>query len=141
MRIRGKAMKKKQFRESPERFRHTGRIGQSPKSGRKRAVNVPVDEEVLASMTREPDSHYNRHDIFVVSTTDQFFLKVYIDKTDYSIVHLEFEMETAGDNLAIRKGMVSKYLKYTKAIDFRRYSKAANPKLVRYDFDFGQFLR
>ena len=46
---RGKAMKKKQFRESPERFRHTGRIGRAPKSGRKRAVNVTVDEEVLAS--------------------------------------------------------------------------------------------
>jgi hypothetical protein len=82
---------------------------------------IEADEEFFASMTREPDSHYNGHDIFVVSTTDQFFLKVYIDKTDYSIVHLEFEMETAGDNLAIRKGMVSKYLKYTKAIDFRRY--------------------
>ena len=27
------------------------------------------------------------------------------------------------------------------AIDFRRYSKAANPKLARYDFDFGQLLR
>ena len=27
------------------------------------------------------------------------------------------------------------------AIDFRRYSKAANPRLLRYDFDFGQFLR
>jgi ABC-type sugar transport system substrate-binding protein len=27
------------------------------------------------------------------------------------------------------------------SIDFRRYSKAANPKLAKYDFDFGQFLR
>ena len=82
---------------------------------------IETDEEFFASMAREPDSHYNGHDIFVVSTTDQFFLKVYIDKTDYSIVHLEFEMETSGDNLATRKGMVSKYLKYNKAIDFRRY--------------------
>jgi len=27
------------------------------------------------------------------------------------------------------------------SVDFRRYSKALNPKLVRYDFDFGQLLR
>ncbi|HEX4333863.1 MAG TPA: ABC transporter substrate-binding protein [Usitatibacter sp.] len=27
------------------------------------------------------------------------------------------------------------------AVDFRRYSKALNPKLARYDFDFGQLLR
>ena len=42
-------MKKKQFRESPERFRHTGRIGRPPAPGRKRAVNVTVDEEVLST--------------------------------------------------------------------------------------------
>ena len=45
-------MKKKQFRESPERFEHSGRIGQSPKSGRKRAVNVTVAEDVLAEAKR-----------------------------------------------------------------------------------------
>jgi antitoxin CcdA len=41
-------MRKKPFRESSERFRRGGRIGQSPKPGRKRAVNVTVDEDVLA---------------------------------------------------------------------------------------------
>jgi len=41
-------MKKKQFSDSPERFRHSGRIGQPPKPGRKRAVNVTIDENILA---------------------------------------------------------------------------------------------
>jgi antitoxin CcdA len=41
-------MKKKQFREPAEKFRHSGRIGQPPLPGRKRAVNVTVDEHVLA---------------------------------------------------------------------------------------------
>ena len=36
---------------------------------------------------------------------------------------------------------VERYAEGFSAIDFRRFSKAANPKLVRYDFDFGQFLR
>ena len=41
-------MKKKQFREPAEKFRHSGRIGQPALPGRKRAVNVTVDETVLA---------------------------------------------------------------------------------------------
>ena len=40
-------MKKKQFHEPAEKFRHSGRIGQPPLPGRKRAVNVTVDENVL----------------------------------------------------------------------------------------------
>lgn len=82
---------------------------------------IEADEEFFASLTRESDSYYNGHPTFVVSTTDQFFLKVYIDKTDYSIVHLEFAMENIGDNLGTRKNMVSKYLKHKKSLDFRRY--------------------
>ena len=41
-------MKKKRFDEPAETFRHNGRIGQPPPPGRKRAVNVTVDENVLA---------------------------------------------------------------------------------------------
>ena len=41
-------MKTKQFREPAEKFRHSGRIGQPPLPGRKRAVNVTVDRDVLA---------------------------------------------------------------------------------------------
>lgn len=36
---------------------------------------------------------------------------------------------------------IERFEKGFSAIDFRRYSKAANPKLARYDFDFGQLLR
>lgn len=41
-------MRKKALREPAEKFRHSGRIGQPPLPGRKRAVNVTVDEIVLA---------------------------------------------------------------------------------------------
>jgi len=41
-------MKKKVFREPAEKFRHSGRMGAPPAPGRKRAVNVTVDENVLA---------------------------------------------------------------------------------------------
>ena len=45
-------MKKKQFQESPERFQHSGHIGQPPKPARKRPVNVTIDEAVLADAKR-----------------------------------------------------------------------------------------
>lgn len=41
-------MKKSQFPEPSEKFRHSGRIGHTPKPGRKRAVNVTVDGDLLA---------------------------------------------------------------------------------------------
>ena len=41
-------MKNKPFREASGHVRHTGRIGQPAAPGRKRAVNVTVDEDVLA---------------------------------------------------------------------------------------------
>jgi antitoxin CcdA len=45
-------MKKKQFREGPEQFRHSGRIGQPAKSARKRPVNVTVAEDLIADAKR-----------------------------------------------------------------------------------------
>ena len=41
-------MKNKRFREPVEKLPHSGRIGQPPLPGRKRPVNVTVDENVLA---------------------------------------------------------------------------------------------
>jgi len=43
-----KAMKKRPSRDTAEQFRHGGHSGQPPAPGRKRAVNVTVDEDVLA---------------------------------------------------------------------------------------------
>jgi hypothetical protein len=82
---------------------------------------IDAREEFFQQMKREGDSYYNGHDVFVVSSTEDFKLKVYIDKEDYSILHLEFERTDTGDNLAIKKNLVSKFIGYKKTIDFRKY--------------------
>jgi hypothetical protein len=82
---------------------------------------IDAREEFFQQMKRESDSYYNGHDVFVVSSTEDFKLKVYIDKEDYSILHLEFERTDTGDNLAIKKNLVSKFIGYKKTIDFRKY--------------------
>ena len=61
---------------------------------------------------------------------------------DFISEELEFSrtMFTSFDPQSAAR-FVERYADGFSSIDFRRYSKAANPKLARYDFDFGQFLR
>ena len=80
---------------------------------------IDMQGNLFENTKREKDSYYNGHDIFVVSNTNEFFLKVFIDKSDYAITHLEFEI--AGDNDEKRRNLTSKYVSYKKTIDFRRY--------------------
>jgi hypothetical protein len=54
-----------------------------------------------------------------VSNTKDFFLQVYINKADYSILHLEFEI--SGDSQEKRRNLVSKFISFKKSIDFKRY--------------------
>jgi antitoxin CcdA len=44
---------KKQMDDPPRPFRHSARIGQGGKSGPKRAVNVTIDAEILATAKRQ----------------------------------------------------------------------------------------
>jgi ABC-type sugar transport system substrate-binding protein len=61
---------------------------------------------------------------------------------DFAAEALEFDrtMFTLFDPASAGR-FLERYADGFSAIDFRRYSKATNPKLARYDFDFGQFLR
>jgi ABC-type sugar transport system substrate-binding protein len=60
---------------------------------------------------------------------------------DFASEGLEFSrtMFTLFDSQTAAR-FVERYSAGFGSIDFRAYSKAANPKLARYDFDFGQFL-
>jgi hypothetical protein len=76
-------------------------------------------ESFYTSLKREPDSYYNGQEVFVVSHTEDFFFKIYINKSDYAINHLKFEIN--GDNLERKKNLVSKHVSYTKTIDFKPF--------------------
>jgi hypothetical protein len=80
---------------------------------------IDMRQELFENTKREKDSYYNDHEIFVVTNTKDFFLKVFIDKSDYSITHLQFEI--SGENNEKKKNMVSKYVTYQKFIDFKRF--------------------
>lgn len=80
---------------------------------------IDADDEFLSNIVREKDSFYNDQEIYVVSNTKDFFVQVYINKEDYSILRLEFEI--SGDNHEKRRNLVSKFISFKKTIDFKRY--------------------
>src|SRR5690606_27639698 len=79
------------------------------------------DDDFLKSVKRERDTHYNGHPIFVVTHQENFHLKVYIDKRNYAIIHLETETGPTGEIVTRRKGMYSTFDGLKKTIDFRQY--------------------
>lgn len=82
---------------------------------------IEAREEMFASMTREQDSYYNGHEIFVISHTQDYYLKIFVDKDNYAIIHVEFEIGSSNEILSKKKGMVSKFTGLKKTIDFKRF--------------------
>lgn len=82
---------------------------------------IETRDELFANMVREKNSFYNGHEIYVVSTSHDYNLKVYIDTQDFSIVHLEYETGVANDPITKKKKLESKFVGLKKVIDFKRY--------------------
>lgn len=77
-------------------------------------------EEMYAVMKKERDSYYNGNEIYVISYNGEYFLKIFIDKTDFSIIHLEFEMDGSDKIPGRKKNMSSRFTGIKKTIDFKR---------------------
>lgn len=82
---------------------------------------IDVKDEFYELMKREPDSYYNGHEVFVIVNDQDYKLKVFVDKVDYSIIRLDYEIETQGEQIDERKGLISKFYGYKKTIDFKRF--------------------
>jgi hypothetical protein len=80
-------------------------------------------EEMYAIMKRDRDSYYNGNEIFVISYSGEYSLKIFVEKSDYSIIHLEFE-RNGSDKLPGRKNnMSSRFTGIKKTIDFKRIER------------------
>jgi hypothetical protein len=88
-----------------------------------RYAQIGSDEDFLDSVYREDDSFYDGHEIYVVSRTTDFKLKVFIDKEDYSIIHLEQELVPATPDFFDRKkSLGGKFTGLKKTLDFRKFN-------------------
>ncbi len=77
-------------------------------------------QEMYAVMKRDRDSYYNGNEIFVISYSGEYFLKIFVEKSDYSIIHLEFERDGSDKIPGRKKNMSSRFTGIKKTIDFKR---------------------
>jgi len=78
-------------------------------------------EEMYGSMTREKDSYYNESEIFIITHKHDYFLQIFVNKQDYSIIHLEWKTGSSNEVLGKKKNLVSRFAGLHKTIDFRRF--------------------
>jgi len=87
-------------------------------------------EKVFSRMEREKNSFYDEHETYVISYNGEYFMKLYIDTEDFSIIHMEFEQGFENDYLGKRKDLVSKFAGIKKKIDFRKYQDKMYPSFI-----------
>jgi hypothetical protein len=78
-------------------------------------------DELFSSMNRGQNSSYDNRDVYVVTHSEFYDLKVFIDKSDFSIIHLEWEVPHSNDDLDRKKNLMSRFVGLKKSIDFRRH--------------------
>lgn len=82
---------------------------------------IEARDELFAGISRERDSYYDGHEIYVVSHSKEYKLTVFIDKQDYAIVHLDYETGATDETVDRNKKLISKFGGIKKSIDFKRY--------------------
>lgn len=87
-------------------------------------------EKVFSRMTREKNSFYDDHEIYVISYRDDYFMKLYIDTHDFSIIHFQFEQGFEDDYLGKKRDLYSKFAGIRKQIDFRKFQGKMYPSFI-----------
>jgi hypothetical protein len=87
-------------------------------------------EEVFSKMVREKNSYYDDREVYVVSYNGEYYMKLFIDMQDFSIIHFEFEQGFKDDFLGKRQDLVSKFASIKKKIDYRKFQGKMYPSFM-----------
>jgi hypothetical protein len=87
-------------------------------------------EEVFSKLVRKKNSFYNEHEIYVISYVGEYVMTLYIDTSDYSIIHMDFAQGFEDDYLEKRNDLVSKFAGIRKTLDFRKYQGKMYPSFI-----------
>ena len=87
-------------------------------------------EAVFSKMIREKNSFYNEHSTYVISYKGDYFMRLYIDTEDFSIIHMDFEQGFEDDYLGRRNDLYSKFAGIKKAIDYRKFQGKMYPSFI-----------
>lgn len=83
---------------------------------------IEENDELFASMGREKNSFYNNQEMYVVTHTEHYNLKLFIEKHNFSIIHLEWKTKGSNEELGKKKNLVSRFAGLKKTIDFKRHN-------------------
>lgn len=78
----------------------------------------PEEEMFFSNLFREPDSYYNEREIYIVSHTHDFNLKLFIDKKTYGIIRVEYENNIPED-LGKKRGLIRRFESIKRIVDFK----------------------
>ncbi len=78
----------------------------------------PDEDIFFNSLEFEDGTLYNGREVFVVSHTRDYLLRVFIDKATYGILHLEYVNERHSD-LEKKRLLESRFVKIKRTIDFK----------------------
>lgn len=87
-------------------------------------------EEVFSRMVREKNSFYNDHSTYVISYNGDYYMKLFIDTEDFSIIHMDFEQGFEDDFLGKRSDLYSKFAGIKKSIDYRKVQGKMYPSFI-----------
>jgi hypothetical protein len=78
----------------------------------------PDEDVFFSSLELENDSYYNGREVYVISNSHDYSLRVFVDKETYGIVHLEYTNDHQ-DKLERKKGLESRFVKIKRTLDFK----------------------
>jgi hypothetical protein len=106
--------------------------------------HIEENEEFFESLGRGKNSFFDGHEVYMVTNSDST-LQLYVDKEDFSIIHLEYETNNPPAEIQKKKNLVSKYVGSRKKLDFKRYNGKMYPsffemstKINWFDIETGQ---
>lgn len=88
---------------------------------------INVEDMLEHKVQRDKNSFYDGHEIYVTYYKGAFSFKIYVDKEDFSIIHIAVEDSTEHGFLGKRKNLISKYIGLKKTLDFRRHNGKMYP--------------
>jgi len=80
----------------------------------------PEEDFFFKSLKLEDDTQYNGHEVFVVAHTQDYLLRVFIDKETYGIIHLEYVNDHQTE-LEKKRGLEGRFVKIKRTIDFKLF--------------------
>ena len=87
---------------------------------------IAIEEEYYSKVKREKNSSFDDHEVYVLTFNNDRTVKIFIEKDQYSIIHLEVE-EFGDGYLSKKRNLVSKYVALKKSLDFKKYNGKMYP--------------